>query len=100
MIQVAAHPRHETAARYNRKVSGRVSLVVAVNDDRVLETTLLASPWVREQCQVILKRGFASAAAAYNSGLSEAEEEILIFAHQDVFLPGGWLQDLDRALTR
>ena len=100
MIQVADHSQNETVAPYNRESSAKVSLIVAVNNDRVLNTTLLASPGVNDHCQIILKRGFRSAGSAYNSGLSEANEEILVFAHQDVFLPTAWFEDLERAVKR
>src|SRR5579863_529809 len=100
MTEVADHKPSETVAYHSRKSSRRASLIVAVNDDRVLESTLLASPAVNERFQIVVKRGFPSAASAYNAGLNEAEEEILVFVHQDVFLPLGWFVDLDRALAR
>lgn len=75
------------------------SLVVASNDERVLESTLLASPAIDDRCQVLIKRGFRSAAAAYNSGLRHAAHDIVVFAHQDVYLPGTWVSDLESALN-
>jgi hypothetical protein len=45
-----------------------------------------------------LKRGFPSAALAYNTGMSEATQEILIFVHQDVYVPKGWMTCLSRTL--
>jgi hypothetical protein len=76
------------------------SLVVAVNNDRVFETTLLASPSVDRRCQVIPKRGFSSTGSAYNSGLAEAQNEIVAFAHQDIFFPRHWTEQIQRAVTR
>ena len=74
------------------------SLVVAVNDEAVLRSTLLASPEIDSRCQLICKSGFNSAGSAYNSGLSEASSEVVVFAHQDVYLPKGWKASLSRAL--
>jgi hypothetical protein len=75
-------------------------LVVATNDERVLQTTLLKSPDLDDRCEVIGKRGFASAPRAYNAGIAEATHELLIFVHQDVYLPTGWMANLRRALEK
>jgi len=76
------------------------SLVVAVSNDRVLQTNLLASPAIDARCQVITKRGFPSASKAYNSGIAEARHEIIVFAHQDVHFPRDWTTNIERALSR
>lgn len=76
------------------------SLVVAVNDDSVLHSTLLASPAIDSRCQVILKRGFKAATVAYNAGLSEAKAEIVVLAHQDVYLPADWRDNFEHALAQ
>jgi hypothetical protein len=75
-------------------------LVAAVNDEEVLRQTLLRSPDLEARCQIILKRGFPSAPLAYNAGMAEAAHEVLIFVHQDVYLPRGWMADLWRALEK
>lgn len=77
----------------------RWSLVVAVSNESVLQHTLLSSPVIDAGCQVILKRGFPSAAKAYNSGIAEARNEIIVFAHQDIFLPGSWKFQMEHALS-
>ena len=74
------------------------TLIVAANNERVLQDTLLRSPEVDVACQVLIKRGFSSAAFAYNAGLAEATSEIVVLAHQDVYFPRGWKPDLERAL--
>jgi hypothetical protein len=74
------------------------TLVVAVNNDWVLENTLLRSPDIDSNCQVVLKRGFRSAGAAYNSGLAEATSDLVVLAHQDVYFPEGWKENLDRSI--
>lgn len=78
--------------------SDRWSLVVAVNDEGVLRETLLASPAIDSKCQVITKRGFKSAGLAYNAALAEADNDIVVFAHQDVYLPGDWSRNLHQAV--
>jgi hypothetical protein len=79
---------------------GKWSLVVAVNNEQVLKSTLLLSPAIKSNCQLICKTGFSTAGQAYNSGLVEAENDLVVFAHQDVFLPEGWTHDLALALEK
>jgi hypothetical protein len=74
------------------------TLVVAANDESVLEKTLLQSPDIDMSCRVLIKRGFASSGAAYNSGLLEAATELVVFAHQDVYFPDQWKANLNRSL--
>jgi hypothetical protein len=76
----------------------RWSLVVAVNDEQVLKSTLLASPAIDSNCELIVRRGFNCAGAAYNSGLVEARNNVVVFAHQDVYLPATWLKNLAETL--
>jgi hypothetical protein len=73
-----------------------ISIVVAVNDESVLRACLLASPAISEVNDVILKRGFRSAGLAYNEGLAEIRTELAVFVHQDVYLPEGWWDCLER----
>jgi len=76
------------------------SLIVAVNDQRVFESNLLTSPDLDGGCQIVPKHGFPSASKAYNAGIFEAVHDVLVFAHQDVYLPHGWLNSLRVALAR
>lgn len=76
------------------------SLIVAVNDPRVLHDTLLRSPDIDRRCEIITEAGHASAGQAYNAGLAQATREIQVFAHQDVFLPAGWLDHLMDSIDR
>ena len=75
------------------------TIAVAVNSDDQLRNNLLRSPGLNGRHQVILKRGFSSAALAYNSAIDEAGHDIVIFIHQDMYLPAGWFDDLGRALA-
>lgn len=79
-----------------------VSVVCAVNDEKVYQNNLLASPFLSgsNRHQIIARRGFSSASKAYNSGIEEAENDLIVFAHQDVFFPAGWLQDLVLTLEK
>jgi GT2 family glycosyltransferase len=76
------------------------SLIVAVNHEEILRGTLLKSPEIDDRCQVLLKRGYSTAGKAYNAGIAEAKNEILVFAHQDVYLPQGWLNRLRRSVAQ
>jgi hypothetical protein len=74
------------------------SVISAVNDERILESCLLQSPDLFSAADLILQTGFASAADAYNSGMARAKGEILVFVHQDVYLPEGWINCVERAI--
>lgn len=81
-----------------------IDLAAAVNSVSVLENCLRRSPDVAEgRLKIRTYQGFASAGLAYNAALMESEADILILAHQDVYLPEGFLNRIDReleALTR
>lgn len=76
------------------------TLIVAVNHEEVLQGTLLKSPDIDDRCQLVLTRGYSTAGQAYNEGIAKAKNEILVFAHQDVYLPQGWLNCLGRSLAQ
>jgi hypothetical protein len=42
----------------------------------------------------------ASAAGAYARAMRHADADFLIFVHQDVYLPGGWFDNLEREIQR
>lgn len=75
------------------------SLISAVNNEAVLKSCLLNSPEFELASEVILQRGHKSAASAYNQAIDNAKTDILVFAHQDVFLPQGWADSLEQALV-
>ncbi len=76
------------------------TVISATNNDEVLKSCLLNSPDIQRASEVILQRGYSSAAAAYNSGLDKAKTDLVIFVHQDVYLPAGWIDSLQTALDR
>ncbi len=74
--------------------------VAAVNDDQVLQRNLLASPDIKSgQLHLVECREFISASIAYNHGLASTQEDIVIFVHQDVYLPKGWLAKVDQKIS-
>lgn len=75
-------------------------LVVAANNRPVLQSCLLSSPAIRQAGQVIVQWGFDAAGRAYNDGLEKAASDIIVFAHQDVYLPEGWHQWLAASLQK
>ena len=74
------------------------AIISAVNDENVLKTSLLASPGIRPANEVILQRGYASAASAYNTAIRKASSDLLVFVHQDVFLPDGWIETVMKTM--
>lgn len=74
------------------------TVVSATNNDSVLKSCLLSSPDIRGASEVILQRGYSSAAAAYNDALDRAGTDLVILVHQDVYLPGGWIDSLRAVL--
>jgi len=78
-----------------------ITLAAAVNDDAVLNQNLLASPLARaEGVELLLQRSFPSASRAYNDALDRATRDVIVFAHQDVYLPDGWERRLADAIDR
>jgi len=84
----------------------RLSIVVALNDRPEFERHVEASPLFtggRHQWIVLdntADRISTDICRIYAEGQAEAEGELIIFAHQDVFFPPGWEQDLAAALAR
>lgn len=76
------------------------TLVVPVANENVLRTTLLRSPAVNSGCELLLERSFTSAGKAYNAGIDASKNELLVFAHQDVYLPPRWMDELSVALRQ
>lgn len=89
-------------------------IIVASNDEASLSRNLLASDLIaRKGVSVHVERGAPSASVAYNRGLAataqnmaEAQnaghnfgEDIVIFAHQDVYFPPGWEDRLLAAIA-
>ena len=72
-----------------------IDVVAAVNDERVLGENLLRSPMMsRPDVRFHARRGFGSASVAYSDALTECDADLVVFAHQDVYLPAGWEEQL------
>jgi len=86
------------SAMSRKGLNPTATFVVAVNDRGVYERTFLQSThFKQDNLSIHTKTGYPSASLAYNEGLAEAEAELVIFAHQDVFFPENWLQKLLQA---
>ena len=81
-------------------IAGQLHIVAAVNDEEILVNNLRRSPLVAEgSAGLSCYRGATSASQAYNRGLDETSSPIIVFAHQDVYLPEGWEHGLARAIA-
>ncbi len=76
-----------------------LSAVVAVSNEDVLHANALASP-IFETVNIpsVLQRGYLSASLSYNEGMAKVKTDIVIFVHQDVYIPKNWLGYLEKAL--
>jgi hypothetical protein len=83
----------------NKFVKRSYVSVAAVNDSEVLQRNLLMSPDINQgHLRLVECRGFKSASLAYNHGLDTTQEDIVVFVHQDVYLPKGWLAEVDQKI--
>ncbi len=71
-----------------------IELVVSCNNKKVLETSLLASPDIAGRVSVRVIEGARSAGQAYNTALGKTSARLVVFVHQDVYLPQGWCKSL------
>lgn len=78
-----------------------ITFVVAVNDQEIFTNNFLASPCLlaANGHQVIVQKAFSSATRAYNDALGRSVNDLVVFCHQDIYLPEGWIQDLQQALA-
>jgi len=78
---------------YNgREFLMKLSFVVCVSDTAILEANLMQSPCLCPESthQLICVHGCRSAAEGFDQGMALASGDIIVFVHQDVFLPAGW----------
>ena len=77
-----------------------VGIVAAVNDETVLNENLKRSPSIESGVvPLLVLRAQPSASRAYNAGLDATSHDIIVFAHQDVYLPAPWLDNLLDAIA-
>ena len=73
------------------QVEEPMSFVVCSNDTDQLENNLAASPCFRAgRHELVVIENASSAAEGINSGLSRASHDLVVAAHQDVYIPEGW----------
>ena len=78
----------------------KLSIITAVNDWNVADANICNSQILeRTDTQFIPVEGFSSASKAYNYGIDHSESDILIFAHQDVYIPANWDQQISKIIT-
>lgn len=81
----------ERPATANAEHVSELAVVAAVNDFAVLRQNLASSPMIAEgRVRLIVESGHRSAASAYNAGMLQAAESLVVFAHQDIYFPRGW----------
>ena len=76
------------------------TVISAVNDEDVLNRCLLRSPDIGLVAGLILQRGYADPAEAYNGAMANAKSGVIVLIHQDVYLPAGWFQQVEAAINR
>jgi hypothetical protein len=91
----------ETRGKKELERMDGLTVAVSVNNEDVLQKNLLLSPGLLNggRNQLVIKQDFASASLAYNSAIDEAKNDIVIFVHQDIYLPDTWFADLQRCLA-
>ncbi len=73
-------------------------VVAAVNNNVILDQNLADSPMLLDGMEFIARRDYSSAAVAYNSGLDATASDVIIFAHQDVYFPQPWFNQLQAGI--
>lgn len=72
-----------------------VTVGACTNDRVVLRENLLASPCLSGgQHETLMVEGAASAAEGLNAVIEQARHELVVLAHQDVYLPRWWIARL------
>src|SRR5690242_16653382 len=78
-----------------------IDVAAAVNSLEVLDNCLRRSPDVASGALAVrIYQGYPTASAAYNAALAESSADILVLAHQDVYLPRGFLDGLQAQLAK
>lgn len=79
-----------------------ITFVACVNDEAQLNSNLLRSPCLAPGTphEVILQREQSNAAQGLNEGLARAQHALVVFVHQDMYLPRGWDTRFTRSWTQ
>jgi hypothetical protein len=98
-----ANPRNLDVSPGTRKAQIQgITFTVAVNNELVLEQNVFVSPPFREanDHQLLLQKDFPSAGLAYNDSIRRAEHDLMVFMHQDLYLPKRWDERLLGIIAR
>lgn len=78
----------------------KFGIAVAVSNSKILDENLAKSPLFSDEVTKLLEIHDAeSASVAYNEGLEYfCHADFIVFAHQDVYLPKNWRDDIVRAV--
>ena len=77
-----------------------LTIAAAVNNERVLQQNLAASPCLRDGLVLLhCERQAPSAAVAYNRAIDACDTPYVACVHQDVYLPDGWMTRVLRSLA-
>jgi 2-polyprenyl-3-methyl-5-hydroxy-6-metoxy-1,4-benzoquinol methylase len=84
--------RSVPSSEADRETEPPLSFVACVYNENVLQANLLSSPCLAQGAphEVLLMRDCRSAAEGLNRGLKRASNPVVVFVHQDVYLPQGW----------
>jgi hypothetical protein len=82
-------------------IEEHITFVVAVNSNEILKANFLSSPLFcgNKFNQFLPQVNFRSASRAYNEAIDRSENDIIVFAHQDIYFPESWIRDLNNALS-
>lgn len=81
-------------------LTSRVTFVVAVPNRDIIDRNFLASPCLARphDHQILVQENFPCAGKAYNQGIAQAENDLIVFCHSDILLPEGWLEQLQESI--
>lgn len=77
----------------------RYSIICAVNKPKVFEENLFMSPGVFAH-ELIVQTKYTNICKAYNDAIQSSTSDILIFVHQDVYLPRLFFDQLKKSLEK
>lgn len=76
----------------------KFTIISAINDEKIFAENLYSSPQILDH-SIITCHGFKNVCRAYNRGMESTNTDIVIFAHQDVFLPSGFFIQLENSIN-
>jgi hypothetical protein len=76
------------------------TIITASNNIKMLNDNLLKSDAVKSADKIIVQENYKTASEAYNDAIDRSETDLLIFTHQDVYLPPNWCSDLAESIKR